>query len=139
MGLLPPPAPPLNFAASAWRCRAATMVLELRLMNREVSVRPSLLYKVWYLFSPQLWVSPLASNKWFCSLKRGGVEVAVSCLPEVLVSLAEALGSSPSGQSRAQALSAFSQAKEPEGPWDGVGMMRQRRAGHRCKKLMSES
>lgn len=65
--------------------------------------------------------------------------MAVFCSPEVFWHLAEALSSSPSGQSQAQALYAFSQAEEPERPRDRVGMMRQRRVGHKCEKLMSES
>ena len=65
--------------------------------------------------------------------------MAVSCSPEVLPRLAEALSSLPSGQSQPRALYAFSQTKELERPRDGVSMMRQRRVRHNCKKLMTES
>ena len=104
-------------------------------MNWEVSARPLLVFKVWYLFSPRLGVFPVACNKWVCSLRRGGVEMAVSCSPEVLPRLAGALCS---GQSRPRALYALSQAEELERPRDGVGTMRQSRDGHEYKKLMTE-
>lgn len=64
--------------------------------------------------------------------------MAVSCSPEVLPHFAKALCSSSSGQSRAWDLPAFSQAEKPERPWDGVGTMRQKRVGHKCKEVMSE-
>lgn len=73
------------------------IVLELNSVNWKV-LAPLLGFKVWYLFSAQLWVFPRVSSKWFHSLKRSGVEMTGSCSPKVFLCLTRALCSSCSGQ-----------------------------------------
>lgn len=65
-----------------------------------------------------LWVFPLVSNKWFCSLKRSGLEMAVCCSPEVLPHLAKALCSSPSGRANLGLFTPFPRLRK----WRGHGM-----------------
>lgn len=79
----------------------------------------------------------MVSNKWFCSLKRGGWKWQV--LAEVLPCLAQALCSLSSGHSQPGALYAFSHTEDTERLQDGVSVMRQRRVGHKYKILMTES